>query len=314
MTVPPFAVVTSAAEAGGPEELSEAFQSLSAEDWILAAAVFLGALLVSRVVKALAARVVERDGGAGASRIADLVGRVVGGVVAVGGFVYALQVLGVRLGPLLGALGLGGLALAFAAQAILSNVFASVLLQARRPFRTGDQISTNDVEGTVEEVNLRTVVLRTYDGERVLVPCASVLGAPIFNFTAHKVRRTTLEVGVAYGTDLTHAQRVLLDAVESVDGEQTTPPPEAWVEAFGESSIDFAVRYWHAPDIATLWRVRSGVAMAAKAALDGAGIDIPFPQRTLGFLPGARVRVEAGGADGGADGQADAGEGDGERT
>lgn len=273
------------------EELAEAFQGLTVDDWILAGAVLFGALLISRVVKALAARVVERDGGAGASRVAELVGRVVGGVVVVGGFVYALQVLGVRLGPLLGALGLGGLALAFAAQAILSNVFASVLLQARRPFRAGDQISTNDIEGTVEDVNLRTVVLRTYAGERVLVPCASVLGAPIHNFTTNKLRRTTVEVGVAYHTDLATAQRVLLGAVASVEGVRGQPEPEAWVEAFGESSIDFAVRFWHAPDIATLWRVRSGVAMAVKSGLDAAGIQIPFPQRTLGFLPGARVRI-----------------------
>ncbi len=245
------------------------------------------------MVKALTARVVERDEDVSAGRAAQFVGRVVGGVVAVGGFVYALQVLGVRLGPLLGALGLGGLALAFAAQAILSNVFASVLLQARRPFRTGDQISTNDIEGTVEEVNLRTVVLRTYDGERVLVPCAEVLGAPIYNFTAHKARRTTIGVGVAYGSDLATAQRVLLEAMGSVEGVRPKPAPEAWVEAFGESSIDFAVRFWHAPDIATLWRVRSGVAMAVKSGLDAAGIQIPFPQRTLGFLPDARLRLDA---------------------
>ncbi|MDP9419853.1 MAG: mechanosensitive ion channel family protein [Actinomycetota bacterium] len=291
-------VLPLAVEAGDPEELAEALQGLRTEDWILAAAVFLGALLVSRVVKAVTARVVERDEGAGAARAAQLVGRVVGGVVVVAGFVYALQVLGVRLAPLLGALGLGGLALAFAAQAILSNIFASVLLQARRPFRSGDQISTNDIEGTVEEVNLRTVVLRTYAGERVLVPCAQVLGAPIFNFTANKARRTTVEVGVAYDTDLATAQRVLLAAVRSVEGVQGKPAPEAWVETFGESSIDFAVRFWHAPDIATLWRVRSAVAMAVKSNLDDAGIEIPFPQRTIGFLPDARARVDGGDGDG----------------
>ena len=279
------------------EELAEAFEGLTAEDWILAAAVLLGALLVSRVVKALSARLVEREGGVGAGRAAQLVGRVVGGVVVMGGFVYALQVLGVRLAPLLGALGLGGLALAFAAQAILSNVFASVLLQARHPFRTGDQISTNDIEGTVEDVNLRTVVMRTYGGERVLVPCASVLGEPIYNFTAHKARRTTLTVGVAYDTDLVTAQRVLLEAAAGVEGVHAKPAAEAWVEAFGESSIDFALRFWHAPDIATLWRVRSDVAMALKAGFDAAGIQIPFPQRTVSFLPGAKVAVDGAGGD-----------------
>ncbi len=199
---------------------------------------------------------------------------------------------------MLGALGIGGLAVAFAAQSILENLFASVLLQVRRPFRRGDQIATNDIEGTVEDVNFRTVVLRTYDGEKVLIPSSQVLTAPITNFTAKGTRRTTLDVGVAYDTDLAMAQRVLLAAVASVDGVRPEPAPQAWVEQFGESSIDFALRFWHAPDIATLWRVRSGVAMAVKTALDGAGIEIPFPQRTLGFLPGARMGLDGDGGSG----------------
>jgi small conductance mechanosensitive channel len=298
VAVPSVAALALAAavEDAPEEELAEALQGLTAADWLTALAVFAGAIVISRVVKALTARLVERGDAAG--RVARLVGRVVGGLVVVIGFVYALQVLGVRLGPLLGALGIGGLALAFAAQTILENLFASVLLQSRRPFRPGDQIATNEIEGIVEDVNLRTVVLRTYEGERVLVPCSQVLNAPITNFTVKGTRRTTLAVGVAYDTDLAAAQRVLLDALSSVEGVRAEPPPEAWVEQFGESSVDFAVRWWHAPDIATLWRVRSAVAMALKSSLDAAGIVIPFPQRTLGFLPGTRVGVERTGSDG----------------
>jgi small-conductance mechanosensitive channel len=268
------------------EELVEALQGLTAADWITAAVILAGAIVLSRLVRALTARLVEQ--GDGARRTARLIGRSVGSLVVVIGVVYALQVLGVRLAPLLGALGIGGLALAFAAQTILENVFASLLLQSRRPFRAGDQIATNEIEGTVEDVNFRTVVLRTYQGEKVLVPCSLVLNAPITNFTVKGTRRTTLEVGVAYGTDLATAQRVLLEALTSVDGVRSQPPPEAWVEQFGESSIDFALRWWHAPDIATLWRVRSAAAMAVKSAFDGAGIEIPFPQRTLGFLSESR--------------------------
>ncbi len=290
-------------EVAPEEELAEALQGLSATNWITAAVILVGAIVLSRVVKALTAHVVER--GEGAGKAAQLVGRVVGALVVVGGFVYALQVLGVRLGPLLGALGIGGLALAFAAQSILENLFASVLLQSRRPFRLGDQIATNEIEGTVEDVNFRTVILRTYDGEKVLIPCSQVLNAPITNFTARGTRRTTLDVGVAYGTDLDTAQQVLLRAAASVEGVRPQPVPEAWVEQFGESSIDFALRWWHLPDIATTWRVRSGVAMAVKAAFDEAGIEIPFPQRTLGFLPGATVDLD--GRHGGDDGDDEAG-------
>jgi small-conductance mechanosensitive channel len=275
------------------DELPEVLSGLTAADWLVAGGILLGAIVISRVVKAVTTRMVDR--GDSAARAAQVVGRVFGAVVLVAGFVYSLQVLGVGLTPVLGALGIGGLAVAFAAQSILENLFASVLLQVRRPFRRGDQIATNDIEGTVEDVNFRTVVLRTYEGEKVLVPSSQVLTAPITNFTVRGTRRSTLEVGVAYDTDLTTAQRVLLEAVGAVYGVRPEPAPEAWVEQFGESSIDFAVRFWHAPDIATLWRVRSGVAMAVKTALDGAGIEIPFPQRTLGFLPGAKMGLGGAG-------------------
>jgi small conductance mechanosensitive channel len=149
----------------------------------------------------------------------------------------------------------------------------------------------------VESVNFRTVALRTYDGERVMVPCADVLSRPIVNHTTLGRRRTTFEVGVAFGTDLEQARKVLLDRVQHTDGVLERPPVEVWVEEFADSSINLAVRYWHPPDITSLWRVRSHVAVAVKSALDEAGIEIPFPRRIIGFLPD-EVPREAGRSDG----------------
>lgn len=252
---------------------------LTAVDWAQAAGVFVAGIVVGRVLRTVLTRRMARDDAEPPA--ASAVGRFGGYVLVLAGLVYALAILDVRLGPLLGAIGIGGLAVALAAQSILSNFLASVILQARRPFRRGDQICTNDCEGEVEETNFRTVVLRTYDGERVLVPCAEVLNAPIVNYTVRGRRRTTLDVGVAYATDLERARSVLEETARAVDGVLAKPPPEAFVEEFDDSSVNFALRYWHAPDIATLWRVRSEVAMAVKRALDAAGIQIPFPQRVV---------------------------------
>ena len=269
------------------EEVAAAFDGLTGGDWLRAGLIVLGAFVVATIVRRLTSRLVDDDdGGPG---IAVFVGRVVAGLVVVGGVVYALNALGVRLAPLLGALGIGGLALAFAAQQILANLFASILLQARRPFRRGDQITTGEIEGTVEDVNLRAVVLRTYDGERVYVPCAQVLDNAIVNHTARGYRRTTVEVGVSYGADLDATRAALLAAVAELDDVRERPPVEVWVEQFGESSIDLAVRFWHAPDIATMWRVRSAVATTIKRTLDEIGVEIPFPQRVVTL---ARDRVE----------------------
>jgi small conductance mechanosensitive channel len=249
---------------------------LTAWDWVIAGAVFAAGIVVGRVVRAVLARAVRRgDSERGA---AEAVGRTAALLVTLGALIYALIALGVRLGPLLGALGIGGIAIAFASQTILSNFLASVILQIRRPCRRGEQVTVSDVSGTVEEINFRTVVVRTYEGERVFVPSAKVLNEPIVNHTRLGRRRTTLDVGVSYDADLDDARRVLLDAVRRAEGVLPEPAPDVWVESFGQSSVNLVVRFWHHPDIASMWRVRSNVAVEAKRALDGAGIDIPFAQ------------------------------------
>jgi small conductance mechanosensitive channel len=260
---------------------------LTLTDWIVAAAVLAAGLLAGQIARRLVFRTV---GTVGSAKNEDeeplalqVVGRFITTLTVVAALLYALSILGIRLGPLIGALGIGGIAIAFASQSILANFLASVILQVRRAFRHGDLIETNECEGTVEDINFRTVVLRTYDGERVMVPCAEVLSKPIINYSTLGRRRTTLEIGVRYDTDLDLARDVLLQAAQKVDGVRSQPPVEVWVESFGESSIDLVVRFWHAPDVPTMWRVRSGVAVACKRALDEAGIEIPFPQRVLYF-------------------------------
>lgn len=160
-------------------------RSLTAGDWIAAAAVVVVGVILAAVVRRVVERAAgheeqEEEGGAAA----EAVGRVVGTALAGVSLLYALGVVGVRLGPLVGALGIGGLALAFAGQSILANLLSSIILQFRRPFRRGDQVAVSGGEGTLDHINLRTGVLRTYDGERVMVPCAQVLSNPIINHTA----------------------------------------------------------------------------------------------------------------------------------
>ena len=254
-------------------------EGLDAGDWLAAGATFaafvLGALVLQRIVEG----VVRRTDPEGS--IARFAGRMTRNLVVVVGLLYALVALGVQIGPLVGALGVTGVAIAFAVTAILENVFASVMLKTRRPIRVGDQIETQEVSGTVTEVNFRAVVVESFDGEKVVIPSSMVVNDVIVNQTATPTRRTVLPIGVAYGTDLRRAQEVIVAAASVIDGVLDAPAPQAWVTAFGESSIDFEVRFWHASDIATMFAVRSGVAMSIKAAFDREGIEIPFPQRVV---------------------------------
>jgi small-conductance mechanosensitive channel len=254
---------------------------LTAVDWIVAGTVLAVGVAGGALLRSLVGRALRRGDSERAAT--DLIARIVGWAAVTAALFWSLSLLGLRVAPLFGAVGIGGVAVAFAAQSILANFLASIILQVRRPFRRGDQIGTNDHEGVVEDVDFRVVRLRTFDGERVLVPCAEVLSKPIVNLTTLGRRRTTLEVGVSFDADLDKTREVLLDAVSSTDGVLDHPPAEVWVEELGESAVNLAVRFWHAPDVASLWRVRSHVAVAVKGALDRSGVDIPYPQRTIRF-------------------------------
>lgn len=260
--------------------LADAFNGsgLSAWDWGVAGIVLAVAIVLSRVVKMLIVRILRRRVD---PALASLIGRMVGYLVLIVGFVYALEGLGVQIGPVLGALGIAGIALAFALKDILENFVAGVLLQLQRPFTYGDQVLINEQEGTVHDIDTRLVTLITPAGETIKIPSATVIKSDINNYTAQGARRTTLPVGVAYGTDLRSAITVLTRAVEAVAGVHDTPRPEVLLVGFGDSSIDFVVRFWHAPSIAAFWTTRSAVALQVNDALKDAGITIPFPQRTM---------------------------------
>lgn len=264
-------------------EALETLGRLTLGDWLTAGAIVVGSIIIARVVASLLRRVLSRT--PASEHGARLISRFVAYVLVVVGFVYALNTVNVPIGPLLGALGVAGLALAFAFQDILENLIAGVGMQIRRPMKPGDEIVTNDYEGTVVDITLRTVVMTTFDGERVYLPNATVWKAPIVNSTERDRRRTTLTVGVAYDTDLDSAKRVLESALRGVEGILENPAPVAQVEEFADSSINFALRYWHRPSMATLWRTRDLAARATKRALDEAGIEIPFPQRVVHLPP-----------------------------
>lgn len=202
----------------------------------------------------------------------------------------ALSVAGFDVGSALAALGIAGLAIAFAVQSILENFIAGILILLRRPFRPGDQIRIADFEGTCETVNLRVTRLRDYDGETVLVPNAQVLSAPIVNLTEAGMRRTRVAVGVDYRDDHVAAREVVRAAAQAADGVMEHPPAEAFLVALGSSSVDIEVRFWSRPDIASVVRATDAVIADVKTAIEGAGMTIPWPIRTLVMDDALEVR------------------------
>ena len=190
---------------------------------------------------------------------------------------------GLRLGDIVATLGLGSVAVGFAFQDIFKNFLSGILILIQRPFRIDDQIVVGDYEGTVEQIDIRTTKLRTYGGERILMPNSEVFTSPVRVRTAFDSRRTDLAVGVDYNTSLSNAKNILQRTIESVEGVLDNKSPEIDLVGFGDSSIDFIVRYWTSSRQAEVRRVQTRAILAIKRALDDADIGIPYPIRTLYF-------------------------------
>lgn len=200
-----------------------------------------------------------------------------------------------RPGDLLAGLGITSVAIGFAFKDILQNWLAGVFILWRRPFQVGDQIRTKEHEGTVENINVRSTMLKTYDGERVVVPNSDVYTSTILVRTAYGIRRVRFTVGIGYGDDLETARDAIRQVLERTEGVLSEPPPLAHVVELAPSSVNFNVYFWTAAEQANVVRVSDRVATAIKQALDGAGIDIPYPHSVVlfhdatGTLPGDRA-------------------------
>jgi len=206
-------------------------------------------------------------------------------VWAVGLFAAAAIVFpGLKAGDLVGVLGLSSVAIGFAFKDIFQNFLAGVLILTQRPFSISDQIARGDIEGTVESISIRSTTIKTYDGQRVIVPNSELYTNPVTVRTAQDARRTTFATGIAYEEDIETAREVITDALRQCDLVHTTPAPQIYVSNHGASSVDFDVRYWTDSDKATVVKALDQVATAVKYALDDAEIEIPYTYRTVEFF------------------------------
>lgn len=188
---------------------------------------------------------------------------------------------GLRLGDLVAALGLSSVAIGFAFQDIFKNFLSGILILIQEPFRINDQIIVDEYEGTVERIDIRTTKIRTYTGEKILMPNSKVFTSAVRVRTAYENRRTDLAVGVDYNTSLPKAKEILQNTITQVEGVLDYPDPEIDLVGFGDSSIDLIVRYWTTPRQPTVRQVQTRAIIAIKKAFDQANISIPYPIRTV---------------------------------
>jgi small conductance mechanosensitive channel len=202
------------------------------------------------------------------------------------GFMIAAIILFPNLTPtkMLAGLGIGSVAIGFAFKDIFENFLSGVLILLRPQMRIGDFIECEGLEGKVENILVRETHIRQTDGQLVVMPNSMLFKNPLTILTDIPERRIIVICGVAYKEDVDQARKVIKNAVlecKSVISDRRKV--EIFAQEFADSSINFEVTWWTGSTPVEVRISRDEVIAAVKRALDDAGIEIPFPYRTLTF-------------------------------
>jgi potassium efflux system protein len=197
------------------------------------------------------------------------------------GFLIAVAAAGIELSSFALLAGAFSVGLGFGLQNVVSNFVSGLILIFERPIRVGDTVEFGARLGHVRRIGMRSSTVRTFDGAEVIVPNGNLIASEVTNWTlSDQLRRIEILVGVTYGTDPKRVLDLLRAAAEAHPKALPYPEPLSLFLGFGESSLDFAVRFWTA-DFDNYIRTKSDVTVALYDALNQAGIEIPFPQRDL---------------------------------
>jgi len=197
------------------------------------------------------------------------------------GFMLAIAASGADLGRLAILAGGLGVGLGFGMQSIVNNFISGLILMVERPIQVGDTVEIGTLIGRVRTIGLRASTVRTYSGAEVVVPNANLVANEVVNWTlTDRRRRVELPLSVAYGTDPDEVCSLLLAAAADHADALEHPEPLAVFLGFGDSALLFELRFW-TREFEEWQRVRGEVATQVQRSLSKAGIEIPFPQRTI---------------------------------
>jgi small-conductance mechanosensitive channel len=216
-------------------------------------------------------RVVERLTAEGHRRreLGRLLGRLSRIAIIFGGLLIILGIFGQTqlLASFIASLGIFGLLIAFALQDITKNFAAGVLLLLQRPFGLDDRIRVEPFEGVVTDITLRATVLRTLDGQEVLIPNAQVYSGAITNLTRYPLRRYTVPITLPLSVEPADARQVLAAALAEVKGIEAHPAPHIAATVVGKEDYTLEARFWVHSRMPEMHMVVSGVTLALQQAV-----------------------------------------------
>lgn len=193
--------------------------------------------------------------------------------------INAFETADINLSALLGAAGIAGIALGFAAQTSISNFISGIFLMSEKTFSVGDVVTVDTITGVVYSIDTLSVKLRTFDNQLVRIPNESLIKSNVVNVTRFPSRRLNVRITVEYGTDIEKAKAILLEAAAANPGLLKKPEPFFQIQGFGKDGIDLFFGVWFAKED---WEpANNGTYLEINKRFEAAGIRFAYPTMTV---------------------------------
>jgi len=253
--------------------------------WFVIVALQLGLWLQQAGAQILAAHQLRHGHGAVPSASATLLGWALRGTLWVVVVLAVLSNLGVNITAFVASLGIGGIAIALAVQNILGDLFASLVIAVDKPFEVGDSITVGEVNGTVEQVGLKTTRIRSLGGEQIVMSNAELLKRTVSNFKRLRTRRVLFKFGITYDATAEQVEEVPKLVRELIEADEQLEFVRAHFKGFGESSLDFEVVYRvKDADFEVYMDHQQALNLALMRAFEQRGLSFAFPTRTVNVV------------------------------
>ena len=273
-------------------------------NFVIAILLILVLLIIARLIRKLSHRIITRL--TSNVPITNFITSFIHLTVLILGFLPILSVLQLdkAVTSVLAGAGVAGLAIGLAFQTPIKNTVSGFIMSYRSFYRVGDWVETNGYYGFIEHIGIRVSHLRLPTGELVVIPNDAIVTNSFKNVSIDGRRAVVLKVGISYGDDLEKVETVVSEAISKNVEHIPKHEPEVYFEEFGNSSINFMLRFWiDKVDEKRYLKIKSDAVKAIKKAFNENDITIPFPIRTLDFgikggeklsdLPGHKIKLES---------------------
>ena len=275
-----------AADVTGQVDLNPAMAFERVDAWLDGAVKLLPNIIVSIIVFAIfwfiasliKKAVLKTSSSRGRSNLGEVLGGFAKAAIILSGFLISATIVVPTLSPgdLIAGLGVSSVAIGFAFKDILQNWLAGLLILLRQPFEVGDQIEVTGYEGTVDRIENRATIIKTYNGQKAVIPNSDIYTNAVLVKTGFTNRRSQYDIGIGYGDDIEEAQEIIKSVLAEIDGVISDPAPEAFPWDLAASWVTIRARWWTDSKRGNVVAERSTAILKIKRALDDAGIDMPY--------------------------------------